>query len=88
MFLRLKQKTIWMGRSLRWLQSERNENMKKKLFAVLRVDTHGNRFVVEQDLSWLKAKEMEKHFDSMTHHQGYYVVEQEFVQQELKRTDL
>lgn len=55
------------------------------LYAVLRVDTHGNRFIVEQNIVHKKAKSLEKHFDSMTHHQGYYIVKQCDIAEELKR---
>jgi hypothetical protein len=58
-----------------------------KLHAVVRVDTHGNRFLVKDSLSFKSAKELEKYYDSMPHHQGYYVVPNECVGEELKRTD-
>jgi hypothetical protein len=54
-------------------------------FAVIRVDTHGNRFIVEQFMSRLEAKRLEADFDRLTHHQGYYVVSQKDVEMELKR---
>jgi hypothetical protein len=57
----------------------------KELFAVLRVDTHGNRFIVQQHISFSDAKTLEKHYDSMPHHQGYYVVRQSQIAEELKR---
>ena len=55
-------------------------------FALLRVDTHGNRFIVQQNMKFDDAKELEKNFDLLPHHQGYYVVNQIFVAEELKRT--
>jgi hypothetical protein len=54
-------------------------------YAVIRVDTHGNRFIVQQFMSQLEAKRMEADFDLLTHHQGYYVVNQKDVEMELKR---
>jgi hypothetical protein len=54
-------------------------------FAVLRVDTHGNRFVVEQHLCLQEAKQIEAYYDSLPHHQGYYVVNQRHLQEELSR---
>ena len=54
-------------------------------YAVIRVDTHGNRFIVQQLMSKLEAKQMEADFDLLTHHQGYYVVSQKDVEKELKR---
>jgi hypothetical protein len=58
-----------------------------KLHAVVRVDTHGNRFLVKDSLTFENAKELEKYYDSMPHHQGYYVVPNDCVAEELKRTD-
>ena len=57
----------------------------RDVYAVLRVDTHGNRFVVEQELSLADAKAIEAKFDALPHHQGYYVVRQEDVASELSR---
>lgn len=54
-------------------------------YAVIRVDTHGNRFIVQQFMPKLEAKKMEADFDLLTHHQGYYVVSQKDVETELKR---
>lgn len=54
-------------------------------FAVIRVDTHGNRFIVKQDMLLSDAKALEKHFDSMTHHQGYYIVPQGRAQEEVTK---
>jgi DNA-binding sugar fermentation-stimulating protein len=57
----------------------------KNRFAVLRVDTHGNRFVVAQNLPSEEAKRLEKEYDELPHHQGYYVVDQSKVAEELTR---
>ena len=55
------------------------------LFAVIRVDTHGNRDTVQQKVSKIEALKTEAYYDAMTHHQGYYVVEQKFVDAELRK---
>jgi hypothetical protein len=64
---------------------ELGKEKSNELFAVLRVDTHGNRFVVQQRISFGDAKSLERHYDSMPHHQGYYVVHQSQIADELKR---
>lgn len=57
----------------------------KQLFALIRVDTHGSRFVVKEHIKKEEAKELERHYESMPHHQGYYVVPQDQVKEELER---
>ena len=56
------------------------------LFAVIRVDTHGNRFVVKDCIRGIDAaRGLLAHFDSLSHHQGYYIVGQDDVKHELAR---
>jgi hypothetical protein len=57
-----------------------------KLFAVVRVDTHGNRFVVKDKLTLEESKSLERHYDAMTHHQGYYVIPQAQLSLELNQS--
>jgi hypothetical protein len=59
---------------------------REELYAVIRVDTHGNRFVVRDCVTQETAKSIEKEYDCLPHHQGYYVVKQDKVKEELKRT--
>lgn len=61
-------------------------NVQVELFAVLRVDTHGNRDIVQEKLTLEEAKVLETKYDSLPHHQGYYVVRQDDVASELNRT--
>ena len=67
------------------IDANTRKNQEKELFALLRVDTHGNRFIVEQRMSADAAKAMELKFDQLTHHQGYYVVPQNMLAKELNR---
>ena len=57
----------------------------QELFAVLRVDTHGNRDIVQEKLTLEEAKILETKYDSLPHHQGYYIVRQDDVASELTR---
>lgn len=65
--------------------SSASKNDNNEQFAVLRVDTHGNRFIVEQNITNEKAVDIERQFDKLTLHQGYYVVPQGKLQEELSR---
>ncbi len=56
-----------------------------ELYALIRVDTHGCRFLVKQKITLWEAKDLERHYDSMPHHQGYYVVKQSQIQEELEQ---
>ena len=60
-----------------------NDNTK---YAVIRVDTHGNRFVVQQYLSSQESEKLVADFDKLTHHQGYYRIGQSQIEDELKRS--
>mmetsp|Transcript_67343 Transcript_67343/g.132623 ORF Transcript_67343/g.132623 Transcript_67343/m.132623 type:complete len:118 (+) Transcript_67343:114-467(+) len=67
------------------IDANTRKNQDEELFTLLRVDTHGNRFIVEQRMSADAAKAMELKFDQLTHHQGYYVVPQNMLAKELSR---
>jgi hypothetical protein len=56
------------------------------LYAIIRVDTHGNRFVVRDRIQGKDAAAgLLSHLDLLTHHQGYYVVTQDQIKEELQR---
>jgi hypothetical protein len=55
------------------------------LYAVIRVDTHGNRFIVQENLTSIQSSTLVADFDKLTHHQGYYRVKQSQVKEELRR---
>ena len=57
-------------------------------YAVLRVDTHGNRFIVKQTMSKKDAKQLVNELDKLPHHQGYYFVKDSQVKEELDRSHL
>ncbi len=64
--------------------NKNNSNDIGSLFAVIRIDTHGCKAAVRENMQLQEAKELEKHFDSLNHHQGYLVVKQEHLFQELR----
>lgn len=57
----------------------------EEYYAVIRVDTHGRRDIVKGHMTRQAALELEAHYESMTHHQGYYVVPQTRIKDELRR---
>lgn len=54
------------------------------LCAVVRIDTHGCKAVVKENITVNEAKALECYYDSLNHHQGYFVIKQDQLPEYMK----
>jgi hypothetical protein len=56
---------------------------KGRLYAVIRIDTHGCKAIVKEKISYEEARDLEQYYDSLNHHQGYFLIDQSDLKIEL-----
>lgn len=65
------------------LSRNSSECKEKVLYALIRIDTHGRKDVVKENMVLDESKKLEVHYDSLGHHQGYFTIEQHTLKKEL-----
>ncbi len=54
-------------------------------YGVVRIDTHGRKALVKDMMLLHDAKSLESYYDSLNHHQGYFVVRQQDIEEEIAK---
>ena len=54
-------------------------------YGVVRIDTHGRKALVKDMMSLHEAKSLESYYDSLNHHQGYFVIRQQDIAEEINK---